>query len=120
MDELLEGVIHSQKGELEMRKAEFVDLQVGMGVGGAELQDCCTGVVGTRAFGDRWLASLDQLPLCWRDGPRAVPIFLLTPESHLDRPLPPVSALVKKRTVNTVSFSCRCSLRYSRILLSIG
>ena len=35
MDELLEGVIHSQKGELEMRKAEFVDLQVGMSVGGA-------------------------------------------------------------------------------------
>lgn len=28
MDELLEGVIHSQKGELEKRKAEFVDLQV--------------------------------------------------------------------------------------------
>ena len=29
MDELLEGVIHSQRGELEKRKAEFVDLQVG-------------------------------------------------------------------------------------------
>lgn len=28
MDELLEGVIHSQRGELEKRKAEFVDLQV--------------------------------------------------------------------------------------------
>lgn len=28
MDELLEGVIHSQKGELEKRKAEYVDLQV--------------------------------------------------------------------------------------------
>lgn len=27
MDELLEGVIHSQKGELEKRKAEYVDLQ---------------------------------------------------------------------------------------------
>lgn len=27
MDELLDGVIHSQKGELEKRKAEFVDLQ---------------------------------------------------------------------------------------------
>lgn len=27
MDELLDGVIHSQKGELERRKAEFVDLQ---------------------------------------------------------------------------------------------
>ncbi|CAM9689623.1 unnamed protein product, partial [Scytosiphon promiscuus] len=27
MDELLEGVIHSQKGELEKRKEEFVDLQ---------------------------------------------------------------------------------------------
>ena len=37
MDELLEGVIHSQKGELEMRKAEFVDLQVDTSVGGAEL-----------------------------------------------------------------------------------
>lgn len=37
MDELLEGVIHSQKGELEMRKAEFVDLQVDATVGGAVL-----------------------------------------------------------------------------------
>ncbi|CAN0272545.1 unnamed protein product [Pylaiella littoralis] len=27
MDELLEGVIHSQKGELEKRKAEYIDLQ---------------------------------------------------------------------------------------------
>lgn len=28
MDELLQHVIHSQKGELERRKAEFGDLQV--------------------------------------------------------------------------------------------
>lgn len=27
MDELLEGVIHSQRGELEKRKEEFVNLQ---------------------------------------------------------------------------------------------
>lgn len=31
MDELLEGVIHSQRGELEKRKAEFVDLQARKG-----------------------------------------------------------------------------------------
>ncbi len=40
MDELLEGVIHSQKGELEKRKAEFVDLQVpghGKGWDGGQL-----------------------------------------------------------------------------------
>lgn len=40
MDELLEGVIHSQKGELERQKAEFVDLQarpeMGEGGGGGE------------------------------------------------------------------------------------
>lgn len=40
MDELLEGVIHGQKGELERRKAEFVDLQAskpgrGLGAGGS-------------------------------------------------------------------------------------
>lgn len=39
MDELLEGVIHGQKGELERRKAEFVDLQVWRG-GGLR---CCAG-----------------------------------------------------------------------------
>lgn len=33
MDVLLEGVIHSQRGELDRRKAEFVDLQASRGRG---------------------------------------------------------------------------------------
>lgn len=33
MDELLEGVIHGQKGELEKHKEEFVNLQVTAGEG---------------------------------------------------------------------------------------
>lgn len=83
MDELLEGVIHSQKGELEMRKAEFGDLQVDMGVGGAELQDCCTAVVGTPAFRrqvarvaggvafvlERWAAGCSDISVCLREPP---------------------------------------------------